>query len=72
MTASTQVEEGCISFNFYEDTARPDNFVFIEKFEDENANKHHTQTAHFNTFVEGLSEFLREPLHAEAYKATKI
>lgn len=72
MTASTQAEEGCISFNFYEDTARQCNFVFIEKFEDENANKHHTQTTHFNTFVKGLSEFLLESLHAEAYDAANI
>ncbi|WP_242835949.1 antibiotic biosynthesis monooxygenase [Clostridium sp. DL-VIII] len=68
MTASTQDKEGYISLNFYEDTARPDNFVV----EDENANKHHTQTAHFNTFVKGMSEFLCELLYAEAYDAFKI
>lgn len=71
MTISTQEEDGCIGFNFYEDPAEKGKFVFIEKFKDEDANKYHKQTSHFKTFVEGLSDFLSEPLQAEVYDASK-
>lgn len=71
MTASTKEEDGCIGFNFYEDPTEKGKFVFIEKFKDEDDNKYHTQTSHFKTFVTGLSDFLSEPLKAEAYDASK-
>lgn len=68
MTRSTQAEEGCISFSFYEDTTEFGNFVFIEKFKNDDANKCHKETSHFKTFVKEISELLREPLYGEIYE----
>ncbi|OLN21969.1 hypothetical protein BTO30_12275 [Domibacillus antri] len=71
VTVLSQAEEGNISYQCFEDPEQPNDFVFLEKWNDQAAVTYHEETAHFKTFVHNVPGVLREPLHAEIFDATE-
>jgi quinol monooxygenase YgiN len=52
--AATRQEEGCISYNVYEDVSNPSTLTFIEYWASQSAIDRHNQTAHLQGFVKAL------------------
>ena len=59
---ATRREQGCLSYTFHQDKARPDRFMFIEIWANKDALKQHAQSAHLKTLVDGLAPLTAHPL----------
>jgi len=49
-------EEGCISYDLFEDMDNEDNLVFIEKWKDQNAIQLHNESKHFRDIIPRLAK----------------
>ncbi|MEG0731089.1 MAG: putative quinol monooxygenase [Vagococcus sp.] len=47
----TRKESGCISYHLHQDLKQPGHFVFIEKWQDEQAIQDHVDSPHFKQLV---------------------
>ncbi|GAB6395513.1 MAG: antibiotic biosynthesis monooxygenase [Bacteroidales bacterium] len=54
VVAATRKEEGCISYNVYEDVSNPSTLTFIEYWASQSDIDRHNQTAHLQGFVKAL------------------
>ena len=54
LTAKSQQDEGCISYDTFESASRPDIFMICETWTDENALKKHMEAPHFKEYVSQL------------------
>jgi quinol monooxygenase YgiN len=57
---ASREEPGCVSYRLYEDTERPNEFVFIEVWETEEALQRHFATEHIADFMRVVREALIE------------
>ncbi|GAA5819494.1 MAG: antibiotic biosynthesis monooxygenase [Methanobrevibacter sp. CfCl-M3] len=64
---NTRVEIGCISYNLYNDCEAHETFVFVEKWNDEQALKKHMETTHFKDFVKKTSPLFVKDLDVVQY-----
>jgi quinol monooxygenase YgiN len=64
----TRTEEGNISYNLLEDAEQPNVFVFLEKWQDQNALDIHEKTPHFGEFVKAVKGLLLEPFTADVFE----
>jgi quinol monooxygenase YgiN len=69
VVSSSREEEGNISYQLFADASIDNEFVFLEMWKDEKAIETHEQTEHFKSFVQGLEQFLLEPIRVEKYQA---
>jgi quinol monooxygenase YgiN len=60
VSQASREEAGCASYRLYEDTERPNEFVFIEVWESEEALQRHFATAHIAAFMQAVPETLIE------------
>lgn len=51
MIAPSRNEEGCLSYNFYENMNERDSFFFYEEWKDQEAIEYHTHTKHYKNFL---------------------
>ena len=51
VAAASREEEGCINYRVYEDTERPNEFVFVEEWADQAALDRHFATEHIRVFM---------------------
>lgn len=72
VAASSQAEEGNISYSFFEDPENTGEFVFLEKWKDQTAVQQHEETTDFKVFVDQLPKYLLEPLNVELFDAEAI
>lgn len=56
----TVKEEGCISYELFQELSNPNNLTLIEEWEDIDALQQHTQTPHFITLVGKLALYEKE------------
>lgn len=54
VAAASREEAGCAGYRFYEDTERPDHFVFVEEWESEEALQRHFRTPHIAAFMKAI------------------
>jgi quinol monooxygenase YgiN len=54
LAAASRQEAGCISYRFYEDTEAPNEFVFVEEWESDEALQTHFRTEHIGTFMRSV------------------
>ena len=54
-------ETGCISYRLYEDTERPNEFVFVEEWESSEALQRHFATSHVREFMRAIPEAIVAP-----------
>jgi quinol monooxygenase YgiN len=51
VAAASRQEDGCISYRLYEDTEQPNEFVFVEEWENDEALQRHFGTEHIGAFM---------------------
>lgn len=60
LVAETVKEQGCISYELFQELDNPNNLTLIEEWDDMEALRHHTQTSHFVTLVDKLAAYEEE------------
>lgn len=70
MIALTRKEDGCISYELFEDMNNPNIITFIEEWEDMDKLKAHMESEHFKRIVPSTAKFKVNPGPADVY--TKI
>ena len=58
---ASREEQGCASYRFYEDTERPNEFVFIEEWADQQALDRHFATDHIAVFMRSIPAAITSP-----------
>lgn len=58
--APTRKEDGCITYNLFQDNENPAVFVFIENWESEGHLEKHMNTAHFKDLVAAIGGITEE------------
>jgi quinol monooxygenase YgiN len=61
VAAASREEPGCISYRIYEDTEAPNDFVFVEEWEDNAALEEHFATDHVADFMKAIQDTLAAP-----------
>jgi quinol monooxygenase YgiN len=54
VAAASRQEAGCISYRVYEDTEQPNEFVFVEEWDSEEALQQHFGTEHIGQFMRAI------------------
>ncbi|MFB5190937.1 putative quinol monooxygenase [Alicyclobacillus fastidiosus] len=68
LAKSSRREEGCQSYRFYEDTEVPNDFLFVEQWESQDALDRHAQQPHFASFQEKVAHLVTAPPDIRAYQ----
>ncbi len=55
--AATRAEPGCLAYDFYTCTDRPDRLVFVEEWRDEAAHAFHMKQDHTRRFISYHEQF---------------
>lgn len=63
----SNAEEGCVSYQLFQDPFNPIRFSFIEQWKDQSAIDFHFATPHFNEFGKQLQPLLASPLEIVVY-----
>ena len=66
----SKAEEGCISYEVYEQSSAGNEFLFFEEWADQAALDFHFQTPHFLEFVKAISECLQAPPSIRVYEVS--
>ncbi|MBW3518773.1 putative quinol monooxygenase [Flavobacterium sp. NKUCC04_CG] len=56
LVAQTRQEPGCIFYNFYQSTENPSDFIFYEKFQNQEAIQKHNETDYVKKFLLTVKE----------------
>jgi quinol monooxygenase YgiN len=64
----TRKEEGCVSYDLFQDINNPSILTFIEEWKDEEALKRHMESKHFVKYVPMLGEFREGDGEVNIYK----
>jgi quinol monooxygenase YgiN len=67
---ASREEPGCTSYRLYEDSERPNEFVFIEVWEREEALQRHFATEHIAQFMRAVPETLVEAPDVQFHTVT--
>jgi quinol monooxygenase YgiN len=54
VASASRQEAGCIAYRIYEDTEQPNDFVFVEEWEGEDALQQHFRTAHIAELMQAI------------------
>lgn len=55
VASASRQEAGCIGYRIYEDTEQPNDFVFVEEWEGEEALQQHFRTGHIAEFMRAIT-----------------
>jgi len=61
LVTESRRDDGCISYHFYEDTEVPNEFVFIEEWDSDDALQQHFATPHIAEFMRAVPAALVTP-----------
>ena len=64
-------EEGCISYNLYEDLKNKEIMVFLEEWKDEKSIEMHKNSEHYKRIIPILNKFRKGPSEITLLKKTK-
>jgi quinol monooxygenase YgiN len=71
LVAGSQAEEGNISYNLLENLQKPNRFMMIEEWKDQQAVDFHNQTEHFTHFGSISVSFFDVPTQVSLFEAEK-
>ena len=54
VAAASREEDGCNSYRVFEDTEQPNEFVFVEEWDTEEALQQHFRTSHIAEFMQAI------------------
>lgn len=69
---NTRSENGCISYNLYNDIDDPNQLVMLEFWKDMDSLDAHMDTAHFKNFGNAISEYLADEIEIFKYEAQEV
>ena len=72
LVAPSNAEEGCISYQFYQDGSNPNNFLFFEEWKNQAALDSHFQKPYFLEFAEKLPEMIIGKANITTYEVSKV
>lgn len=55
---ASNLEQGCLVYNLYQEVGKPSSFIFYEEYVDQDAIDFHNATNHFKTFIAQITEIL--------------
>ncbi len=55
---ASNLEQGCLVYNLYQEVGIPSSFIFYEEYENQEAVDFHNSTNHFKTFIGQITEIL--------------
>lgn len=55
---ASNLEQGCLVYNLYQEVGDPSSFIFYEEYENQEAIDFHNATNHFKTFIGQITEIL--------------
>jgi len=55
---ASNLEQGCLVYNLYQEVGKPTSFIFYEVYENQEAVDFHNSTNHFKTFIGQITEIL--------------
>jgi quinol monooxygenase YgiN len=58
---ASRAEQGCISYRLYEDSETPNEFVFVEEWESNEALQRHFETPHIAEFMRAIPATIAAP-----------
>lgn len=58
---ASRAEDGCIDYRIYQDMENPDEFVFVEEWESDEALRRHFATSHVAEFMQAITATLAGP-----------
>jgi quinol monooxygenase YgiN len=61
VAGASREEQGCNGYRFYEDTERPNHFVFVEEWADQEALERHFATSHIAEFMRAIPATITSP-----------
>jgi quinol monooxygenase YgiN len=61
VAAASREEAGCLSYRIYEDSERPNEFVFVEEWQDDAALQQHFGTPHIAEFMRAILGTITAP-----------
>lgn len=67
LVAASQAEAGNIFYNLHRSQARPEEFVFLEAWKDQNAIDLHNASAHFTTVLPKLASLCSTEMTIDLY-----
>lgn len=68
----SRAEAGCISYNFYEDGAAANHFLFFEEWQSREAIDAHFNTPYFKKFMEDFPGLIIGAASIKIYETAKI
>ena len=68
LIVKSREEEGCISYNLYEDIDNEDILVFIEEWKDQNVIQLHNESKHFNDIIPRLAKLRKGNPEIKCYR----
>ena len=55
---ASNLEQGCLIYNLYQEVGKPSSFIFYEEYVNQDAIDFHNSTNHFKTFIAQITEIL--------------
>ncbi len=68
LVQESQKEEGCISYDLYEEVSNPCVLTFIEEWKNEQSIELHRASNHFKTICPQFEHLLEQPAEVNLYK----
>jgi len=65
-------EEGCISFDFYEDQSKENNFLFFERWQDRQSIDAHFHKNYFKDFAKRFPDMIEGDAEIKIYKIDNV
>ncbi len=65
---TTRKEEGCLKYDFHQDQARPDRFIFVEHWASQEVLEKHSKAPHLKALADGLANLTAKPLEVSVLK----
>lgn len=59
---ATRQEEGCLKYDLHQDSARPDQFYFVEHWASQESLDQHGRSAHIKALENALAPLIAHPL----------
>ena len=71
MIAPSNTEEGCISYEFFQDAFNPNSFIFVERWNSREALELHFRMPYFKDFDSRVGELLEGPPSVISYEVSE-
>lgn len=72
MFQPSRIEEGCIFYQFYEDPFLANQFLFLERWKNQNALDTHFKTEHFQNFMKIFPSLIEGELLISTYSVERV